>query len=91
MNEIILAPCDVISKIKQNSSDMNKIILAPCDFISKIKQNSSDMNEIILASCDAGYVQNCTGFSLYWQCKLFHLRQFAAYNVEIIGILGKRL
>jgi hypothetical protein len=31
MNEIILAPCDVISKIKQNSSDMNKIILAPCD------------------------------------------------------------
>jgi hypothetical protein len=63
MNEIILAPCDVISQIKQNSSDMNKIILAPCDFISKIKQNSSDMNEIIiiLASCDAGYVQNCTG------------------------------
>jgi hypothetical protein len=62
MYEIILAPCDVISKIKQNSSDMNKIILAPCDFICKIKQNSSDMNEIILASCDAGYVQNCTGF-----------------------------
>jgi hypothetical protein len=62
MNEIILAPCDVISKIKQNSSDMNKIIQAPCDFISKIKQNSSDMNEIILASCDAGYVQNCTGY-----------------------------
>jgi hypothetical protein len=31
MNEIILAPCDVISKIKQNSSDMNEIILAPCD------------------------------------------------------------
>jgi hypothetical protein len=60
MNEIILAPCDVINKIKQNSSDMNKIILAPCDFISKIKQNSSDINEIILASCDAGYVQNCT-------------------------------
>jgi hypothetical protein len=62
MNEIILAPCDVISKIKQNSSDMNKIMLAPCDFISKIKQNSSDMNEIILASCNAGYVQNCTGY-----------------------------
>jgi hypothetical protein len=36
MNKIILAPCDVISKIKQNSSDMNKIILAPCDVISKI-------------------------------------------------------
>jgi hypothetical protein len=32
--------------------------------ISKIKQNSSDMNEIILAPCDAGYVQNCTGFTL---------------------------
>jgi hypothetical protein len=31
MNEIILAPCDVISKIKQNCSDMNEIILAPCD------------------------------------------------------------
>jgi hypothetical protein len=31
MNEIILAPCDVISKIKQNSSDMNEIMLAPCD------------------------------------------------------------
>jgi hypothetical protein len=31
MNEIILAPCDVISKSKQNSSDMNEIILAPCD------------------------------------------------------------
>jgi hypothetical protein len=31
MNEIILAPCDVISKIKQNSSDMNEIILASCD------------------------------------------------------------
>jgi hypothetical protein len=31
MNEIILAPCDVIRKIKQNSSDMNKIILASCD------------------------------------------------------------
>jgi hypothetical protein len=26
-----MAPCDVISKIKQNSSDMNEIILAPCD------------------------------------------------------------
>jgi hypothetical protein len=62
MNEIILTPCDVISKIKQNSSDMNEIILAPCDVISKIKQNSSDMNEIILAPCDAGYVQSCTGF-----------------------------
>jgi hypothetical protein len=52
---------NVISKIKQNSSDMNEIILAPCDVISKIKQNSSDMNEIILAPCDAGYVQSCTG------------------------------
>jgi hypothetical protein len=31
MNEIILAPFDVISKIKQNSSDMNEIILASCD------------------------------------------------------------
>jgi hypothetical protein len=31
MNEIILAPCNVISKIKQNYSDMNEIILAPCD------------------------------------------------------------
>jgi hypothetical protein len=62
MNEIILAPCDVISKIKQNSSDMNEIIMAPCYDISKINQNSSDMNEIILASCDAGYVQSCTGF-----------------------------
>jgi hypothetical protein len=29
---------NVISKIKQNSSDMNDIILAPCDVISKIKQ-----------------------------------------------------
>jgi hypothetical protein len=62
MNEIILAPCDVISKIKQNSSDMNEILLAPCDVISKIKQNSCDMNKIILAPCDAGYVQSCTGF-----------------------------
>jgi hypothetical protein len=52
---------NVISKIKQNSSDMNEIILAPCDVISKIKQNSSDINEIILAPCDAGYVQSCTG------------------------------
>jgi hypothetical protein len=52
---------NVISKIKQNSSDMNEIILAPCDVISKIKQNSSDMNKIILAPCDAGYVQSCTG------------------------------
>jgi hypothetical protein len=65
MNEIILAPCDVISKIKQNSSDMNEIILALCDVISKIKQNSSDMNEIILSPCDAGYVQSCTGFFKY--------------------------
>jgi hypothetical protein len=47
MNKIILAPCDVISKIKQNSSDMNKIILAPCNIISKIKLNSSDMNVCI--------------------------------------------
>jgi hypothetical protein len=47
----------VISKIKQNSSDINEIILAPCYVISKIKQNSSDMNE----SYDAGYVQSCTG------------------------------
>jgi hypothetical protein len=31
MNKIILAPCDIISKIKQNSSDMNEIILTPCD------------------------------------------------------------
>jgi hypothetical protein len=31
MIEIILAPCDVISKIKQKSSDMNEIILASCD------------------------------------------------------------
>jgi hypothetical protein len=31
MNKIILAPCDVISKIKQNSSDMDEIILTPCD------------------------------------------------------------
>jgi hypothetical protein len=54
---------NVISKIKQNSSDMNEIILAACDVISKIKQNSSDMNEIILAPCDAGYVQSCTGLS----------------------------
>jgi hypothetical protein len=53
---------NVISKIKQNSSDINEIILAPCDVISKIKQNSSDINEIILAPCDAGYVQICTGF-----------------------------
>jgi hypothetical protein len=53
---------NVISKIKQNSSDMNEIILAPCDVISKIKQNTSDMNEIILAPCDAGYVQSCTGY-----------------------------
>jgi hypothetical protein len=51
MNEIILAPCHVIIKIKQNSSDMNEIILAR-DVISKIKQNSSDINEIILAPCD---------------------------------------
>jgi hypothetical protein len=55
---------NVISKIKQKSSDMNEIILAPCDVISKIKQNSSDMNEIILAPCDAGYVQSCTGFNI---------------------------
>jgi hypothetical protein len=55
---------NVISKIKQNSSDMNEIILAPCDVISKIKQNSSDMNEIKLKPCDAGYVQSCTGFLL---------------------------
>jgi hypothetical protein len=48
----IPAPCDVISKIKQNSSDIIEIILAPCDVISKIKQNSSDINEIILAPCD---------------------------------------
>jgi hypothetical protein len=52
---------NVISNIKQNSSDMNEIILAPCDVISNIKQNSSDINEIILAPCDAGYVQSCTG------------------------------
>jgi hypothetical protein len=31
MNEIILAPCDVICKFKQNCSDMNEIILAPCN------------------------------------------------------------
>jgi hypothetical protein len=61
MNLIILAPFDVISKIKQNSSDMNEIILAPFDVISKIKQNSRDMNEIILAPFNAGYVQSCTG------------------------------
>jgi hypothetical protein len=29
---------NVISKIKQNSSDMNEIILAACDVISKNKQ-----------------------------------------------------
>jgi hypothetical protein len=49
MNEIILTPCDVISKIKQNSSDMNEIILAPCDagyvqsctgFLIFLKQNT---------------------------------------------------
>jgi hypothetical protein len=57
---------NVISKIKQNSSDMNEIILSPSDVTSKIKQNSSDINEIILAPCDAGYVQSCTGF--YQNC-----------------------
>jgi hypothetical protein len=57
---------NVISKIKQNSSDMNEIILAACDVISKIKQNSSDMNEIILAPCNAGYVQSCTGFFMVY-------------------------
>jgi hypothetical protein len=51
---------NVISKIKQNSSDMNEIILALCDVISKIKQNSSDMNKFILEPCDAGYVQSCS-------------------------------
>jgi hypothetical protein len=64
---------NVISKIKQNSSDMNEIILAPCGVISKIQQNSSDMNEIILAPCDAGYVQSCTGLfiiSVYKQLLL---------------------
>jgi hypothetical protein len=45
---------------------MNEIILAPCDVISKSKQNSSDMNEIILAPCDAGYVQSCTGYSIWF-------------------------
>jgi hypothetical protein len=79
MNEIILAPCDVISKIKQHSSDMNEIILAPCDVISKIKQNSSDMNEIILAPCDAGYVQSCTGSIQTW-FPFFHLLQFQSQN-----------
>jgi hypothetical protein len=59
---------NVISKIKQNSSDMNEIILAPCDVIRKIKQNSSDMNEIILAPCDAGYVQSCTGLEQVAVC-----------------------
>jgi hypothetical protein len=72
MNEIILAPCDVTSKIKQNSSDINEIILAPCDVISKIKQISSDMNEIILAPCDAGYVQSCTGYKLSLKSETFY-------------------
>jgi hypothetical protein len=76
MNEIILEPCDVISKIKQNSSDMNEIILAPCDVISKIKQNSSDMNEIILAPCDAGYVQSCTGFRIGHKKMLFSVTTY---------------
>jgi hypothetical protein len=53
---------NVISKIKQNSSDMNEIILSPSHVTSKIKQYTSDINEIILAPCDAGYVQSCTGF-----------------------------
>jgi hypothetical protein len=39
--DLLLGPrFNVISKIKQNSSDMNEIILAPCDVISKIKQHS---------------------------------------------------
>jgi hypothetical protein len=43
MNEIILTPCDVISKIKQNSSDMNEIILAPCD--AGYVQSCTGLNE----------------------------------------------
>jgi hypothetical protein len=84
MNEIILAACDVISKIKQNSSDMNEIILAACDVISKIKQNSSDMNEIILAPCDAGYVQSCTGWVIVW---LFSDNSIAN-NISKLSIFG---
>jgi hypothetical protein len=68
---------NVISKNKQNTSDMNEIILAPCDVISKIKQNSSDMNEIILAPCDAGYVQSYTGFF------------FEGQNIDIWGKISR--
>jgi hypothetical protein len=51
MNEIILAPCDVISKIKQNSSDMNEIILASCD-------------AGYVQSCTGLYFENETLFSI---------------------------
>jgi hypothetical protein len=53
MNEIILAPCDVISKIKQNSSDMNEIILASCD-------------AGYVQSC-TGYINTCLYVSHYMQ------------------------
>jgi hypothetical protein len=80
---------NVISKIKQNSSDMNEIILAPCDVISNIKQNSSDMNEIILASCDAGYVQSCTGLIVALHMSLLKLDSVSRHdkNVEALIIL----
>jgi hypothetical protein len=74
---------NVISKIKQNSSDMNEIILAACDVISKIKQNSSDMNEIILAPCDAGYVQSCTGFLKSVKNKKYFSSAKYSHNLKI--------
>jgi hypothetical protein len=53
INEIILAPCDVISKIKQNSSDMNEIILAPCD-AGYVQSYTGFLISLVLLSCCKG-------------------------------------
>jgi hypothetical protein len=52
MNEIILAPCDVIGKIKQNSSDINEIILAPCD--AGYVQSCTGLNVMWQQTLEAG-------------------------------------
>jgi hypothetical protein len=70
MNKIILAPCDFISKIKQNSSDMNEIILASCD--AGYVQNCTGLIMIFIFLNKCGLFQKSDPNPQCWTSHLVH-------------------
>jgi hypothetical protein len=81
MSEIILAPCDVISKIKQHSSDMNEIILAPCDagyvqsctgYLELIKSKLTKNNVDMLFSTIFYWITPCPPVQEFNPCSRFY-------------------